>query len=106
MNGNKIYRITDGMYTPKGRWDEYDGLMDFKHCANTIAKIIEDTDDEEFERILKVGFTIWGCSLEIVIIHAGGRVDYDADCEPAEGKYIATAATRAIADRMKQRKAL
>jgi len=98
VNGNKIYRITTGDYTPTGRWDEYPHLMDYKHAANSAADRIDKATDAEYKQLLRGGMTVWGCSLEIVTVQ-GERVTYDADCEPAEGAYIATAIQRAIRDR-------
>lgn len=99
MDGKKIYRITDGDYTPTGRWDEYPHLMDYKHAANAAAKQIRDTATlADLDQLLQGGLTIWGGSLEIVTTQ-GDRVTYDRDCEPAEGAYIATALQRAIRER-------
>lgn len=99
MDGEKIYRITTGDYTPTGRWDEYPHLMDFRHAARTAVKKIWDASGEEFSFLLNTGMTVWGGSLEIVTLHIGGRVTYAHELEPAEGKYIATALANAIHER-------
>ena len=100
MNDSKIYRLTEGDYTPSGKWTDYPHLVDYQHMANIAAKKIRDMTDAEFERFVSAGrWTIWGGPLEIVDVTYGARVTYDADLEPSEGKYIATAIQRAIAAR-------
>lgn len=99
MQGSKIYRITDGGYTPEGKWSDYPHLMDFRHAANVAARKIRDADDETFEYILRSGFTVWGGPLEVVELRIDGKVTYDRELEPAEGAYIAQAIVNAIRDR-------
>jgi len=101
MDGNRIYRLTEGEYTPSGRWTDDPNLVDYRYMANIAAKKIREMDDKQFAAFLRSSWTIWGGSLEIVNVRAG-RVDYDAECEPREGKYIATAITSAIRDRRAQ----
>lgn len=91
----KKYKITQGGYTPLGRWQDDLDLMDYRHAVNAIAKKFREANEEEFAYLMRTTVTVWGCGLEIVNIRTG-RVTYDADLEPVEGKYIAAAAQRAI----------
>lgn len=96
MNGSKIYRITEGDYTPTGQWDEYPHLMDYRHAANAVAKRVREADDKMFQYLLGAGLTVWGGSLEIVKMSVGGRVTYAHELEPREGAYIAEALEKAL----------
>jgi hypothetical protein len=93
---NDIYTITSDWYTPKGQWTDANP-MEFKHAANTAVKMIRESDDREFP-IFWHELTVWGGSLEVTTVR-GGKVTWDADLEPAEGKYIAVAIDRALTER-------
>lgn len=94
---NDIYTITSDWYTPTRKWTDANP-MEYKHAANTAVKMIRESDDREFP-ILWHEMTVWGGSLEVTTVR-GGKVTYDADLEPAEGKYIAVAIVRALTERV------
>jgi hypothetical protein len=94
---NDIYTISTGGWTPEGRWTDHHP-MNYTHAANTAVKMIQESDDTAFGRIY-YELTVWGGSLEIVNV-THGRVTYDRELEPAEGKYIAVAVRRALDERL------
>lgn len=44
----KKYKITQGEYTPLGRWQDDLDLMDYRHAANAIAKKFREANEKEF----------------------------------------------------------